>query len=67
MKLYDYLTGPDDSAFSHRVTERLNHGWQLYGSPAMTYSEKIERIICGQALTKEAEGDYSIDIELSEE
>ncbi len=26
MKLYRYLTGPDDSAFCARVTKALNHG-----------------------------------------
>ena len=31
MKVYRYLTGPDDASFCHRVTAELNKGWQLYG------------------------------------
>ena len=29
MKLYRYLTGPDDATFCHRVTAALNNGWEL--------------------------------------
>jgi hypothetical protein len=29
MKVYRYLTGKDDAAFCHRVTDALNRGWQL--------------------------------------
>ncbi|SEG52051.1 protein of unknown function [Bosea lathyri] len=27
--LYRYLTGPDDAAFCHRVSEALSQGWVL--------------------------------------
>jgi hypothetical protein len=33
MKLYRFLTGPDDASFCHKVTAALNKGWQLHGSP----------------------------------
>ena len=33
MKLYRYLTGPDDASFCRRVTEALQNGWELYGNP----------------------------------
>jgi hypothetical protein len=33
MKLYRYLTGPDDSAFCARVTKALNHGWDYMKHP----------------------------------
>ncbi|MBS0583500.1 MAG: DUF1737 domain-containing protein [Proteobacteria bacterium] len=33
MKLCCYLTGPGDKAFCLRVSEALNKGWRLYGSP----------------------------------
>ena len=36
MKVYRYLTGKDDAAFCHRVTDALNRGWQLYGQPTLT-------------------------------
>ena len=65
MKLYSYLTGPDDSSFCHRVTERLNRGWELYGSPTLTYDPETKCVICGQAVIKETEGDYSPDIDIS--
>ena len=32
---YKLLTGPDNSEFCDRVTEFLNKGWELYGSPVM--------------------------------
>ncbi|HEY1244739.1 MAG TPA: DUF1737 domain-containing protein, partial [Hyphomicrobiaceae bacterium] len=47
MKLYRYLTGPDDAAFCHRVTAELNKGWQLYGQPTLTYDPEKKRVICG--------------------
>jgi hypothetical protein len=46
MKLYSYLTGPDDASFCRRVTERLNRGRELYGPPTLTYSAGMKRAIC---------------------
>jgi hypothetical protein len=34
---YRVLTGPDDDAFCHRVSEALSLGYELYGSPALTF------------------------------
>ena len=62
MKLYRYLTGPDDKAFCLRVSEALNKGWQLYGNPTLSHDGK--NIIAGQALTKEVDGEFSKDIDL---
>jgi hypothetical protein len=67
MKLYRYLTGPDDASFCHRVSNALNNGWQLYGSPTLTYDVKTQRVVCGQAIVKEADGVYSPDIDLSKQ
>ena len=33
MKLYRFLSADDTSAFCHKVTEALNKGWALHGSP----------------------------------
>ncbi|WP_319774595.1 DUF1737 domain-containing protein [Breoghania sp.] len=67
MKLYRFITGPDDSAFCHRVTQALNKGWELSGSPALTFDPVKGRTICGQAVTKEVDGvDYSPEIKLGE-
>jgi hypothetical protein len=68
MNLYRYLTGPDDSTFCHRVSEAINRGWTLYGSPTMTYDPEKKRVICGQAIVKEVQdGEYSPDMKLSEQ
>jgi hypothetical protein len=67
MNLYRYLTGPDDSSFCHRITELLNRGWQLYGSPALTYDPETKRVVCGQAVIKEAEATYSPELDLGEQ
>jgi hypothetical protein len=66
MKLYRYLTGPDDAAFCHRVTEALNRGWELHGAPTLTYDSDRKRVICGQAIVREVEGEsYSPNLDLS--
>ena len=49
MDVYRILTGFDDAAFCHRVTEALNKGWSLYGSPSITYDPEQKRVICAQA------------------
>lgn len=62
MKLYSYLTGPDDEKFCQRVTAKLNNGWELYGNPTLTYNGKD--VIAGQALIKEIPGEYREEIDL---
>lgn len=37
---YRILTGPDDAAFCRRVSEALALGYELYGSPAVTFNGK---------------------------
>lgn len=65
MKLYKLLTGPDDVTFCMRVTEALNKGWQLHGSPTLTFNGTS--VIAGQAICKEIEGEeYSASINLKE-
>jgi hypothetical protein len=65
MKLYRLLTGPDDAAFCHKVSAALNQGWQLYGTPTLTFDGA--RVIAGQAVVKEVAGDYAPEIKLSEQ
>jgi hypothetical protein len=67
VKLYRFLTGMDDASFCHRVTAELNKGWQLYGDPTLTYDPEKKRVVCGQAIVKEAPGDYRPDLKLSEQ
>jgi hypothetical protein len=65
--LYRILTGPDDASFCHRVSEALNKGWQPYGTPSLTYDADQKKVICGQAITKMVEAEYSTDMKLSEQ
>ena len=66
MKLYRFITGPDDSEFCHRVTKALNKGWELSGSPSLTFDPVRGQTMCGQAVVKEAPGEYSPDIKIGE-
>lgn len=45
---YRLLTGPDTEAFCRRVSEAIEKGYRLYGSPAATYDG--EAVIVAQAL-----------------
>ena len=45
---YRILTGQDDAAFCHRVSEALTLGYRLYGSPAATFNGRD--VIVAQAL-----------------
>lgn len=51
MKVYRYLTGQDDVNFCARVTKALNEGYELYGSPTMTFNG--ENVVVGQVIVKE--------------
>lgn len=53
MLLYRLLTGVDDAAFCHRITEALSLGWSLHGPPSLTYDVARQAVICGQAVTKD--------------
>ncbi|MDJ0930631.1 DUF1737 domain-containing protein [Breoghania sp.] len=67
MKLYRFITGPDDSTFCHRVTATLNKGWELAGSVSLTFDPVQGRTICGQAVTKDVPGEeYSPEMKLVE-
>lgn len=45
---YRVLTGPDDDAFCRRVSAALALGYELYGSPALTFDGKS--VIVAQAM-----------------
>jgi hypothetical protein len=65
--LYRFITGPDDASFCHRVSDALSKGWQLYGTPSLTYDAEQKKVICGQAITKNVAAAYSNDMKLSEQ
>ncbi len=45
---YRVLTGPDDAAFCERVSAALADGYELHGSPALTFDGS--RVIVAQAI-----------------
>jgi len=45
---YRLLTGPDDAAFCHRVSQALALGYRLYGSPSATFNG--QEVIVAQAI-----------------
>ncbi|WP_433179200.1 DUF1737 domain-containing protein [Actinoallomurus sp. CA-150999] len=45
---YRLLTGPDDAEFCKRVSEALEQGYELHGSPAVTFDG--QRVIAAQAV-----------------
>jgi hypothetical protein len=49
---YRLLTGPDDKAFCERVSKALEDGYELYGSPSITFNG--ERCIVAQAIVLRA-------------
>jgi hypothetical protein len=66
MKLYRLLTEEDTSAFCHKVTDALNKGWELYGSPTYAWDAAKGVMRCGQAVVKEAPGTYTPDTKLGQ-
>jgi len=67
MKLYRFLSGPDDSSFCHKITAALNKGWQLHGSPTYAYDGETKTMRCGQAVWKDVDGiDYSPEMKLGD-
>lgn len=51
MQVYRFLTGPDETSFCRKVTEALQKGWQLHGSPSV--SNGPYGTVCGQAVVKD--------------
>jgi len=64
MIAYRFITEDDTSAFCHRVSEALSNGWQLHGNPGYAFDGANGVMRCGQAVTKEVEGDYSPEVKL---
>ncbi|RCL02770.1 MAG: hypothetical protein JSC188_000295 [Candidatus Tokpelaia sp. JSC188] len=53
MRLYRFLTGPDDASFCYKVTDALRKGWRLYGNPCYSMNNTTGTMQCGQAVTKD--------------
>ncbi|VAV94721.1 Hypothetical protein in cluster with Mesaconyl-CoA hydratase [hydrothermal vent metagenome] len=66
MKLYRFLSEDDTSDFCHKVTDALNKGWELHGSPTYAFDATKGIMRCGQAVVKDASGTYTRDIKLGQ-
>ncbi|MBT6543738.1 MAG: DUF1737 domain-containing protein [Rhodobacteraceae bacterium] len=67
MKLYRFLSEEDTSVFCHKVSQALNDGWELYGSPTQTFDLPSNTMRCGQAVIKEVAGSYRRDLKLRDQ
>ncbi len=47
---YRLLTGPDTKEFCQRISDALDDGYELYGSPAITFDTEANQAIVAQAL-----------------
>ena len=66
MIVYRFITNDDTSEFCHRVTEALSKGWSLHGDPQYAFDAANGMMRCGQAVTKDADGEYSREMKLGE-
>lgn len=48
--VYRLLTGKDDRAFCERVSEALEQGWRLYGSPSLAWDTENSCMKAAQAV-----------------
>lgn len=48
--IYRLLTGRDDRAFCERVSEALEQGWHLHGSPAIAWDHEAGCMKAAQAV-----------------
>ena len=47
---YKLITGKDNADFCDKITQLLGEGYELYGSPTMSFNG--DHIVVGQAVTK---------------
>jgi hypothetical protein len=59
LPVYRVLTGPDDAAFCHRVSEAIALGYHLHEGPAVTFDGG--RVIVAQALLWPGAGNVLLD------
>jgi len=59
--VYRLLTGKDDRAFCERVSDALEQGWRLYGSPTITWDHEAGCMKAAQAVVWPAAVTVGID------
>lgn len=65
--IYRLLTDDDTSAFCHKVSAALAGGWQLHGSPSISFDAARGVMRCAQAVTKEVEAEYHPEMKLGQQ
>lgn len=50
LPVYRLITGRDDSAFCQRISEALALGYELYGSPSITFDASKHYVVAAQAV-----------------
>lgn len=50
LPVYRLITGPDDAAFCRRISEALALGYELHGSPSITFDASKQHVIAAQAV-----------------
>jgi hypothetical protein len=48
---YRLLTGTDNREFCERVSDALSDGYQLHGSPSITFDSETNSTVVAQAIT----------------
>ena len=48
--VYRLITGRDDSAFCQRISDLLAQGYELHGSPSVTFDAVKQHVIAAQAV-----------------
>jgi hypothetical protein len=66
-KIYRLLTEDDTAAFCHKVSLALSRGWELHGSPSMSFDAARGVMRCAQAVTKEIETEYHPEMKLGQQ
>ena len=66
-KLYRLLTGEDSSAFCHKVSNALDKGWELHGSPSYAWDAGAGVMRCAQAVTKVTDAPYDPEKRLGQQ
>lgn len=66
-KIYRLLTEDDTSDFCHKVSLALSKGWELHGSPSISFDAARGVMRCAQAVTKDVEADYHPEMKLGQQ
>ncbi|TWI34962.1 DUF1737 domain-containing protein [Paracoccus sulfuroxidans] len=66
-KIYRLLTEDDTADFCHKVSLALSKGWELHGSPSISFDSARGVMRCAQAVTKDIDAEYHPDMKLGQQ